>query len=172
MKKRGQFYFLAIVLLAAVLISFVTISNVAIKDDTPKVFYQEDEINTEVGFLFDYFSANSVPDETQTTSLTNFSNLYIDKIGDDKNVFFVFGKGSELNVVGNRINGTEFIVETNSENYDVTDVGKFENTYSLSGSEFNVSVDGIEYPFQYFEGQNFYYLIKYIYNDQTFVIVG
>ena len=168
--KKGQFYFLAIILLAAVFVGVVTLKNSLVYPHVTNVVYEKSELNTEISYLFDYFSHN--PFVNKNTILTNFSNSYIDKIGKGKDSFFMFGNGTSLTLVGSRVKGTSVSINPGSGNQSILDVGKFQKSYTLSGSNFNVTLDGITYDYTFYDGENIYYLIKYVYNNQTFVING
>jgi len=58
-------------------------------------------------------------------------------------------------------------------NQVVNDTGIFQKEYFFSGTNISSFIlDGTEYNFTFYEGENLYYLIKYIYNGQTFIING
>ena len=168
--KKGQFYFLAIILLAAVFVGVVTLKNSLVYPHFTNVVYEKSELNTEISYLFDYFSHNHSVNKDIT--LTNFSNSYIDKIGKDKDSFFMFGNGASLTLVGSRVNGTSISINPGSGDQPISEIGKFNKSYTLSGNNFNVTLDGINYDYTFYDGENIYYLIKYIYNNQTFIING
>lgn len=168
--KKAQFYFLAVIVLAAVFIGIVTIKNQADSPHQTGLAPDKNELNTEISSVMDYLSNNH--SENRDTILTNFSNSYINKIGDNKDIFFIFGGGTNLTLVGNKLNETSLFIDYGSGNQEVTNNGTFQNSYTLSGSTVNLTLDGVVHGFTFYEGENFYYLIKYIYNNQTFVIDG
>jgi len=168
--KKGQFYFLAVIVLASVFIGFVTLRNSSSYPHVSNVIYEKDEINTEISYLFDYFSNEQVSNQDEI--LGNFSNSYIQKLGKNKDIFFMFGNGTSLELFANKLNSTSLSIDYGSGDEEVTDYGTFNRSYTLSDSTFNITLDGNLYPFKFYEGQNIYYLIKYDYSNQTFVIKG
>ena len=106
-------------------------------------------------------------------TLVNFSKFYIEKIGTNNDVFFIFGKSSSLTLLGNKLDGTELSIHTGSGYVDVLENGKFQNEYVLLDTNLSsLNLDGTEHNFTFYDGQNVYYLIKYLYNNQTFIIRG
>ena len=173
MNKKAQFYFLAIILLAAIFIGFVTISNKTVYTGALKLSHTEASINSEISSLLDYFSREQISDSTQKTILTDFSVSYINEIGIDKDVFFIFGKFPTVTLSGNRVTGTNLSVNTGSGDIYVNNVGIFQTDYTLSGTNVTkVSLDGVEYNFTFYSGQNVYYLLKAVSNNQTFISSG
>jgi len=173
MEKKAQFYFLATIILAFLFINFLTLSNKANYDSQTKLLYENDELETEISFLMDYFSHGQISDSVANETLVNFSKFYIEKIGTNKDVFFIFGKSSSLTLLGNKLDGTELSIDTGSGYVDVSESGIFQNEYVLSGTNISsLNLDGTEHNFTFYDGQNVYYLIKYLYNNQTFIIRG
>jgi len=168
--KKGQFYFLAVIALASVFVGLVTLRNSSSYPHVSNIVNEKDEINTEISYLFDYFSNEQVSNQNEI--LGNFSNNYIQKLGKNKDILFMFGNGTSLELFANKLNSTSLLIDNGSGDEEVTDYGAFNKSYTLSNSTFNVTLDGNLYLFKFYEGQNLYYLMKYDYNNQTFVIKG
>lgn len=170
--KKGQFYFLAVILLAAVFITLVTVSNKISYTPQSNAFYESHEINFEVSHLLDYAANENLSDSASRLKFENFSKSWVDEFGSDKNVFFIFGNSTNITLLGNKVSGTSLLVNTGSGNQTISNSGFFENNYTLSGNNAKLYLDNQNYNFTFYSGQDIYYLIKYIYNNQTFVING
>ena len=170
--KKAQFYFLAVIVLASIFVGFVTVSNKSAYVGSPKLSQDASSINTEIKYLLDYFSRGNVSDSVINQTLSNFSYSYIDEIGTDNDVFFIFGKSS-LTLTANKLPTTNLAVNTGSGEVNVSENGIFQKEYSFSGTN-NASLilDGTAYNFTFYPGENVYYLIRSNENGQFFVITG
>ncbi len=171
--KKGQFYFIAIIVLAVIFIGFITVFNKASVPQVPELSSQVTSLNTEINYLLDYFASSQISGSSANQVLTNFSNYYINEIGTDKNVFFIFGDSPTVNLVGNKLNSSAITVNYGSGNVTVSDNGTFQKTYTLSGTQtFIMSVDGTQSNFTFYPGENVYYLIESLQENQTFFLRG
>ena len=168
--KKAQFYFIAVIVLVSVFLGLVTLRNSAILPHQAGLIPDKGELDTEISSLFDYLSHEQIVD--QKLVLTNFSNLYIQKIGENKDTFFIFGNNNLLTLVGNKLDETTLSIDYGLGNESISDNGNFQKDYSFSWDQVNLTLDGIEHEFIFQEGENLYYLIKYVYNNQTFIIEG
>jgi len=166
--KRGQFYFIAVIVLVSVFLGLVTLRNQSNLPHHLSLNSEKEQLNLEISSFLDYFSHEKVTNQKEI--LLNFSNFSIQKVGEDKNSFFVFGDLPDITLFGNKLNETSLFVKYDSTNEEITNEGIFQKDYTLSGDNLNLTLDGIEYNFVFYEGENIYYLIKYIYNNQTFII--
>jgi len=171
MNKKAQFYLITIIILIALFIGLATMNNYAKKVKITSLEDAQSEINIEKRNVLDYISNQELDEVDTKTKLTNFSNEFINKIGLDKDLLFVFGTKENITLVGNKLEETALA-------YNVT--GSFEN---ITGTEYEFDLDPtinpIEfqldseiYQFELEEGQNIYYLIKHEYNGETHIIHG
>ncbi len=173
MSKKGQFYFIAVIILATIFISFITLSNNISYTSAPKLSEEQGSINTEIASLMDYFSRNQISSYNQTEIFLNFSKYYINETGLDKNTFFLYGNSSAVILSGNLVSGTTLSVNTGSGNSPVENIGIFQKGYLFSGTNnVTLTVDNISYNFTFYPGENLYYLIRYNDGSQSFVLSG
>ena len=170
MNKRGQFYLVAILIIVSVFVGFVSITNkINVKHNEP-FFEIGEELKIERTALLDHIFYNDLnPAQTQTV-FENFSDLYILKVGGEKNSVFIYGDSTSINFNGNHVDDTEIEYNCGSTIQRINTVGKF--TFSCSPAENNVSiyVEGQRYEFEIYPGQNIYYLISYLYDNERFTI--
>ena len=173
MNKKAQFYFLAAIVFASVFIALITISNKATSPNPPSFSEEGENIDIEISFLLDYFSRQEVSPPDSKNILINFSDSYITKFGWDKEIFFIFGVNTSATLVGYKEEGTELYVDTGGGNTLVSETGRFQKEYALTGANTTIiTLDGNAYNFTFYPGQNVYYLIKSSYNEETFVSNG
>ncbi|PJE81558.1 hypothetical protein COU58_01260 [Candidatus Pacearchaeota archaeon CG10_big_fil_rev_8_21_14_0_10_32_42] len=172
MNKKAQFYFLSAIIFASVFVAVITVSNKATYSGSPSYLDEGGEIDTELSFLFDYFAREGISDEISKNILINFSNSYLQKFGIEKEVFFLFGKNESLILLGNKNEGTTLTIDSGLGAVVVSNMSNFQNTYDFVGNTTILTLDGVNYSSNFYQGQNFYYLIKYIHNEQNFVKSG
>ena len=62
MNKKGQFYFLAVIIISAVVIGIVITSNSFEKVVEPTINHDKKEINSERDWILDYLAHQNIPD--------------------------------------------------------------------------------------------------------------
>ncbi|MBU2612799.1 MAG: hypothetical protein KKB62_03705 [Nanoarchaeota archaeon] len=172
MNKKAQFYFLAVVVIASIYIAFATIVNGINYNPLSRLEYQSEGIKIEISNLLDYLSYGGFSDAESKTIITNFSNSYLNEIGEDKDILFAFGKYPSMTLVGKRLEATEVSVDVGNGKESVNELGEFEKDYVMSSSNLALYLDNTLYNFTFYPGQNIYYLIKHSYNNQIFIVKG
>ncbi len=98
--KRGQFFLIAAVVIIVVVVSVVTISNYTQKKDVVKLYDFGQELGIESQNVLDYGTYSSLDSAQMQSLMENFIKNYVDYIGNDKNIYFVFGNKDKVNVIG------------------------------------------------------------------------
>ena len=98
--RRAQFFLIAAVVIIIVVVSVVTITNYTQKKDVVKLYDLGQELGIESQNVLDYGTYSELNDEQMKTLMENFIRNYMDYIGKDKNIYFVFGNKDKINVVG------------------------------------------------------------------------
>src|SRR4030042_2867439 len=98
--RRGQFFLIAAVVIIVVVVSVVTISNYTQKKDVVKLYDFGQELGIESQNVLDYGTYSELDSESMQTLMENFIKNYVDYIGNDKNIYFVFGNKEKVNIVG------------------------------------------------------------------------
>ena len=98
MKKRGQFFLLAAVVISVVVISLGAATNLAVVADEPGNFYDFSyEVKREAGEVLDYEIYSNIDGGT----LDEFVQLLAEEIRDrdpDANFMFIYGNNTEMNL--------------------------------------------------------------------------
>lgn|GEM_PF-710990 len=98
--KGGQFFLIAAVVIIVVIVSVVTISNYTQKKDVVKLYDFGEELGIESQNVLDYGTYSELNSEQMQTLMENFIKNYVDYIGNDKNIYFIFGNKYKVNIVG------------------------------------------------------------------------
>ena len=137
--KKGQFYLIAAIILATIIIGISVVVNYSKKQDSGNLENLKEELQIESENVLDYGAFHRFNDADMKTLLTDFSKNYITVKGDNKNLYFIFGKGEVL---------------------DITPGIVFEGIYTPSGNEISLIVNDFTHDFILEEGENFYFLIS------------
>ncbi len=168
--KKAQFYLVSVLILATLFISFVSISNFIGKKNLSFSDLTK-EIDIERKNLLDYIVYNNLSQTDSYEKMFNFSKEYISYLGPEKNSFFIFGNTQNLTIIGNKTADTNFSYNVTGSIIEVTNQ---EISISLSGvnEEVYFYLDNFEYSKKIYPGQNIYYLIKYNYNNEVYILNG
>ena len=169
--KRGQFYLIAILIIIAIFVGFITVANYIRQDTNVDIRGLEEEIQIERRNVLDYVFSNPLSDTQINSIFTNFSEEFIKKIGDDKDIIFIFGKPTSIQLVGNQLEDT-LISYNVGESFVNLKKGEFKIDLIVSINPIVLEIDGNQYSFELLDGQNIYYLIKYNYNEEVYIING
>lgn len=179
--NRGQFFLIAAVIIIAVIVSIVTITNYTHKKEVVRLYDLGEELGIESQQVLDYGTYSELDEEEMTELIENFIENYVSYIEEDKNIYFVFGNKNRINVIGYQdIIPEEVRVCLNLEDLDSCKnyllIGETEEYTKPAGEidKIKVIIGGIEYEFSLKEGENFYFVIwqeiggdKYVVSSQT-----
>lgn len=98
--RRGQFFLIAAVVIIAVIVSIVTITNYTQKKDVVRLYDLGEELGIESQQVLDYGTYSELNEEEMTDLIENFIDNYVSYIGTDKNIYFIFGNKYKINIVG------------------------------------------------------------------------
>jgi hypothetical protein len=174
MNKGGQFYLVAGIIIAIVLISIFITINSSKKYRDHELKNLEEELKTEIEKTFEYNIKNGLTDEQSRTIWINFSGAYVSKIGTNKNTLFIFGDEDELILKGYRMNNSgDFKIDFGSGFQNIiSSAGNFQEQFNNTATNITIADDEDEQEFKLEEGQNFYYLISKEISGEKKVIKG
>lgn len=171
-KKRGQFYFIAILVIISLLIGIITIKNTTQRTNIGQIGDFKDEVNTEISNVQDYALSQQLTEQSHIDLLVNFSNNYINRLNQNKDIFFVIGNSNSIKIIGYKQNETS--VQYNSGNgfEEISNTGNFEQDITPTDSTIIFKLGQQDYSFELKEGQNIYYIIKHKYDEEEHIIYG
>lgn len=170
--KRGQFYFVAAIIIILIIAGFIALSNFSKKSSNDEIEILKKELDFEIQKTLEYIAYNNLDYTNSQNILKNFSDSYIYKIGKNKNIIFIFGEaGEELIAKGyKKEDSSNFTISTDLSIINVTNEGEFEEILINSGSEVEINYLGNNYSFEFGEWQSFYYLISKEYKGEKTII--
>ncbi|MDD5012552.1 MAG: hypothetical protein PHQ66_02835 [Candidatus Nanoarchaeia archaeon] len=174
--KHGQFFLIAAVIIIAVIVSIVTITNYTQKRDVVRLYDLGEELGIESQQVLDYGTYSELNEEEMKGLIENFINNYVSYIEDDKNIYFVFGNKDKVNVVGYQdiqkeevlvclkiAGAVEDIKITGEDDCDpyltIGETQQFTEKNLQEIDKVEVKIGGIGYEFPLNYGENFYFVI-------------
>ncbi len=162
--KRGQFYLITIIILVSLFIAFASTHNFAVKEKGINVYEMKKEIEIEKQNTMEYIAYNELSDSAARQVLENLSQVYMEKAGENKNSFFIYGTQSNLFLKGFKATEENISVSIDSGSYTNLNVDSgqsFGPREYNSVNNFGIKVGEVENSFEIKKGQSFYYLIHY-----------
>lgn len=172
--KRGQFYFIAAIIMILILAGFIAVSNFSKKTENNEIKDLKKELGIEIQKTLEHISYNNLNHQEAKDVFKNLSAAYIYKIKDNKNILFLFGKLEEdLTLKGYKAkNSNNFTITSGTNEFEINSEGEFEETINNPESTIIVETGGNLYLFELLEGQSFYYLISKEYKGEVEIIKG
>jgi len=168
--KKGQFYLIAGIVLAVLIIGVAAISTYIIKESGPEISYLKEEIKIESSYIMDYGLVNGLGKSLFDEILINFTETYRDYFKREKSHYFIFGDQDSMTVSGYQTE--ERSVYLNDEQVTYL-VGEFTKNIYLEGEEEVIlKIDDNTYRFPISEGKNFYFVISQSIGDEEHIITG
>ena len=177
MKKRGQFYLLAAIVIIVVISGFAAVSNYMEKKGSVKLYDLKEEIGIESGKVLDY---GIITNEENINSLVeNFTDLFQEYAGEDKDLYFIFGNYTDIWVIsyeeviiGNiRIyssdTGSNIALTAKEATPTRLDILKEQDVHKVE-----VVIGGIDYDFELKPGDNFFFILSQEIEGEKHVIIS
>ena len=167
--KKGQFYLIAAIILATIIIGISVVVNYSKKQDSGNLENLKEEIQIESENVLDYGVYNELSDSDMKTLLTDFSKDYINSKCKDKNLYFIFGNSGSLTVVSSQSSEETARINVGGETVDliITQEGV---SFSPLGNQVSLIINDFTHNFKLEEGENFYFLISQEIGGGTYVI--
>lgn len=167
--KSAQFYLVAAIILAAIVISVVTVSNYSKKNEYTDIASLRDELNIESGKVLDYGINHQLSQAQINQLLQNFTQEYIDTESRDKNLYFVFGNQDSITLKGYQ--NTAHTVSLDSTEI-TSSSGEFLGSTDPSGNSVTLKIDENAYIFTLKSGENFFFVISREIEGEDYVVTG
>lgn len=173
MKKRGQFYLIAALIIVMILVGFLGLVNYVKVEKENSMKELQEEIENEIIYTLDYGARNNLDADEFRNIFKNLSSVYINKSIEKTSVFVygmapgtigVNGKNSEDTNLSINIDGSEFILKKG--------IGEFEEDYIINANIIYINLSENQYTFDFKEGQNFQYLIAKGKGKEKIIIQG
>jgi len=148
--KKGQFYLIAGVIIASIILGFVVISNYAQKETSVRVEDIGKELRIESQRVLDYETISG------QAVLGTFGEDYSSHIGEGVEIYFISGKDPQIKAY-QYLNGAE------------TDVS---SDLVIGDDKIIFTLNEIDYEFDLSSGENFYFIVFQEIKGEAYVFTG
>ncbi len=159
--KRGQFYLIAAVIIIAIILGFVVISNYSRTDSSTKLYDLGEQLEIESAEVLDYGTYNELDEVDMENLWESFIEAYSD-FGEIEKLYFIFGNTEEIIVLGYQDLVTEETIFVNVNGDSPLKISKetpASATFSPSGKSVTIIINDIKYKFDLEPGENFYFIL-------------
>ena len=174
MNKLGQFYLIAAIVFAGVIIGISAISNYSKKEGSPGINEIRDEIKIEGEKTLDYGINNAFTDAEMYLLFQNFTNHYISYEGrGGKSLYFLFGRTNNMTISGYQ--ETEKVVSLSSASSQITvtsEIGNFTGSFNPNANQITLNIGGNPYNFSLSSKENFYFVITQETDGGDYIVTG
>ena len=177
MNKRGQFFLIAAIIIAVLVIGLAAVINTVVVGDSNEAFYDlADEVGSETKQVLDYGTFNFDTQEDLDNLTKGFLETYADYISQEE-VLFIYGDASNIKaLVFNDAKIGEVILNIGERTSNIVIQQRTGDEADVIHDDINnritVDVRGIEYEFDLRQGQNFFFVIIKEQDDERFVARG
>jgi hypothetical protein len=161
LNKRGQFYLIAAIIIAAILMGFITMSNYSTKWESISVQDMGEELKIESEKVLDFGTYNAYSQNQMKDLMGNFSENYTNYVRNDKDSYFLYGDSSQITIAG----------YSQSDKIIKADAGAGQVLLSMKGGKITfhdinpasakiiLIIDETDYEFELKSGENFYFIL-------------
>jgi len=171
--KTGQFYLIAAIIISALIMGAASVSNYLVK--TPDLRFNDikEEIQTESSYVMDYALNNTLSQTEFNTLLLNFTKTSSNYLGNDKNIYFIFGDENNLTVSGYQGQDKEVVLVSGLSSLIITEeAGEFTGSIVPSENKITLEIDEYPYDFNITSGKVFYFIISKDIKNEEYIISG
>ncbi len=149
MKRRGQFYLIATIILIVIIFGFITVSNYLKKQDSREIYYLGEELKIESAKVLDYETYK------EENKLNDFMANFSKYAGQDIEIIYIISEIDEIKAY-KYING----------------VNKGEIEVIKDEGIIKITVEDIDYEFDLNPGKNFYFIISQKTNKEKYIVTN
>jgi hypothetical protein len=162
MRKRGQFYLIAAVVIIIAIVGILTLQNYAKKEggDT-RIYDLGEELEGETGYVYDYGVYNNA--DTQSL-IENWSDTYYEYGEEGESWIFVYGDEENLTALKfSKENSGDIGIVTGGRKIELETISKIKEKGKIKDieeGEVELEFRNFSYPFELKEGENFFFVIS------------
>ena len=174
MKKKGQFYLLAAIVIISIIIGFAAIANYSKTTGSTKVYDLGEELKIESANILDYGTYSGLDEEQMINLLEGFIEAY-SEYGEIESLYFIFGNMKNIVVMGYQelSENVEVSGDVSEDFISQIEGGIFSQEFTPSPPwKIEVKINGVLYEFKLKPGENFYFIISLTDEGETHVYVG
>jgi hypothetical protein len=165
MKRRGQFYLIAALVIILIIAGLAVVSNYARTTPNVTVYDLGKELGVEGPKVLEY---GVFQNENITELMDDFTDLFVTYSEEGKSIYFVYGNDEGITIASYDIENSGSVELDNSRQILRERVKKTEDVDVRDKAK--VTVEGEDYSFDLKPGENFYFIIKEERGDDVYVV--
>lgn len=173
MNKRGQFYMIAAIILAAIIFGIVAISNYLESGSTGRIYILRDELQLESSKVIEYGIYNDLSSqnirELQEDFVENYTNYR-----KTENFYFIIGNPGDITVMAyqSQEEDASVIIDGSETELDITGKELFSQGFSPSSDTIEFRIDNTSQVFELNGGENFYFVIHGVTEGSVYFVTN
>jgi len=179
MKKRGQFYLIAAVIIIALIIGFVVIQNYSKERvEYTTIYGLEEGLEIESAKVLDYGIYSELNSTQMINLLKGFTEAYAEYAQLDR-LYFIFGNSEQISVAGyHDLEDDTILVDIGGANATELIIKKKEykkEDYPAQETDITtviITINNIEYKFDLKPGENFYFILMINFKGEQYVVTN
>ena len=169
--KSGQFYLIAAIILAAIIIGIAAISNYSRKATNVRIDDLKEELQIESSNVLDYGTYKESNQAQKYTLFSDFTQAYMDSESGNKDLYFIFGNENNITVKGYQRSPQKVTLDSLTITEGPGDFIGGLNP-ALEQGKIKMSIGELEYEFEIKPGENFYFVIIQEIEGEKYVVTG
>jgi hypothetical protein len=167
--KSGQFYLIAAIILATIIVGIAAVTNYSKRETNVRLTELKEELQIESAKVMDYGISKNFNDAQIYGLLNDFTQEYINSESRDKSLYFVFGDRGNITVKGYQKSARTVSLGGSTI---TSSSGQFIGGINPSGESVTLSIDSSTHEFELKPGKNFYFVISQEIDGGEYVVNG
>ena len=159
MNKRGQFYLIAAIIIVAVAVGFIIVSNSVSSQQNPNIYYLRDEIKIESSKVIDYAASSQLSGSQISSDLADLSNRYINN-SQDENFYFAFGNTTGITFIAYEAFHSNITLNGNDYTNTINVGSTYETSFVPATNYILFGINGNLYNYTLNPGENFDFVLS------------
>ncbi len=171
--KKGQFYLVAAIIIATIIIGISSIVNSITKSENTEIEKLSQEIKIEASHVIDFGTYNDYERVQMYQLCLNLTKDYINNKINKINSYFIFGDKDNLSITAYQTSPEEAVLTLDSENtLSINQNQIFVQSYSTTSENAILKLDNSSYNFEIKSGENFYLVLSKKQEGEKYVITN
>ncbi len=172
--KRGQFYLIAAVVVVALVLAYIAISNSISKSSFRELEKPQEDLKIESSNVLDYVLYKNLDEAQRNEKIEDFAKTY-SNYSSAENFYYIYGDSSSIRVSAYRKKSSSGIyVNAAGSNEEMEIPLKIFTTQNFIPTldEVTLTIEGNEHSFKIEQGQNFYFIISQENEGEEYIFTG